>query len=168
MGFTCQHYKTCLRSSSSRTSIFQKLRRDSKNRRWVITFYLNASDYFNYSKEYFQTQSASLSYIYDGCYANLCKTSHSISPIKGLWHPTCCWYMWSLDSHIKYTGGLPPTRQMCSQQMSHQGFYYTFTDCETLLILRRDQEGCLCMRRRGTDLGNTHRGLGCQKQGIPY
>ena len=100
----------CLRSSSSRrrTSIFQELRRDSKNRRWVITFYLNASDYFNYSKEYFQTQSASLSYIYDGCYANLCKTSHSISPIKGLWHPTCCWYMWSLDSHIKYTGGLPP------------------------------------------------------------
>ena len=24
---------------------------------------------------------------------------------------------------------------MCSQQMSNQGFYKTFTDCETLLIL---------------------------------
>ena len=45
---------------------------------------------------------------------------------------------------------------MYSQQMSQQGFYNKFTDCETLLILRvasgEIKKAVVCMRRGG----NTH------------
>ena len=46
---------------------------------------------------------------------------------------------------------------MCSQQMSHQGFYYTFTDCETLIVYDgSDEIEEAVYERKGTALGNTY------------